>query len=239
MRALLRRASNRAMARNVKQMVLIAVAVAAVVVGAVIVASGSGRDGQRAGPAHSLSTNMAVAARYLGLTTAQLRKELRRHPNVEAVANETDGKSAAGLVAALVSAHEARLRAPSSSLRQKRLAQLRANANAWVTRQRVPAGGAAELTTAARYLGMPPSAVRRQQDGGRSLAQIADTQAGKSADGLIAAIVGEREQRLDAALAGGTVSEKRRAALESSLRRRVAAEVRRKLPRRRETPSNF
>lgn len=57
------------------------------------------------------STTMRAATSYLGLTTVQLRSDLRSGKSLAQVASSTSGKSQAGLVQAIVAARKATLAA--------------------------------------------------------------------------------------------------------------------------------
>jgi hypothetical protein len=77
------------------------------------------RDGRAAG-----KRGLASAAQYLGVSTLQLRHDLRSGMTLAQVASATSGKSEAGLVEALVTAAKAALAARVGS---GKLAQARAN----------------------------------------------------------------------------------------------------------------
>ena len=67
----------------------------------------------------------AAARRYLGIHAAQLRGDLRSGKTLAAIAGSTNGKSEAGLIAALVAARQATLAAEVAS---GRITQAQANA---------------------------------------------------------------------------------------------------------------
>lgn len=133
---------------------MIAVAVAAVLAGSVIAivsASGAGRTpadahvrtGERAGDqSHRGVGSLALAADYLGVSRAQLRRRLRTGATLADIANTTSGKSAGGLIDAIVAAKASRLATaaggadPSTARRSSRLARLRSRVTADV--ERVP-----------------------------------------------------------------------------------------------------
>lgn len=60
-------------------------------------------------------SNLPVSARYLGISTAQLRADLRAGRSLEQIAAATPGRSSAGLIDARVSAREAALAAALAS----------------------------------------------------------------------------------------------------------------------------
>lgn len=77
------------------------------------------RDGRAAG-----KRGLATAARYLGVSTVQLRRDLRSGMTLAQVATATNGKSEAGLVEALVTASRA---AVAARVESGRLTQAKAN----------------------------------------------------------------------------------------------------------------
>jgi hypothetical protein len=223
------------MKQNWKQRAMIGVAVAAVIAGVIVAivtgtghshapvdfaGAGSGRSGSRG--------DLAVAASYLGLTAAQLRSDLRAGRTLASVANATSGRSAAGLIEALVSAEAARLAAAGAggklpkAKESARLARLRKRALAEIIRLR---GAGADPSAAARYLGVTPEQILSERRSGRSLAQIANTTSGKSAAGLIEALVSARKANLVAAVAAGSLRRTNENKLLSTLRQRVTTEV--------------
>jgi hypothetical protein len=223
------------MKQNWKQRAMIGVAVAAVIAGVIVAivtttghshapvnsaGAGSGSSGRRG--------DLAVAASYLGLTGAQLRSDLRAGRTLASVANATSGRSSAGLIEALVSAKAATLDAAKAggklpkAKESARLARFRKRALAEVSR--LPGAGA-DLSAAARYLGVTPEQILSERRSGRSLAQIANTTSGKSAAGLIDALVSARKANLAAAAAAGSLSWANEHKLLSTLRQRVTTEV--------------
>ena len=58
-----------------------------------------------------------------------------------------------------------------------------------------PHGGPGPLTAVSTYLGISQSAIATQLQAGKTLAQIANATSGKSAAGLIAALVADAKQR--------------------------------------------
>jgi hypothetical protein len=219
-----------------KRRVMLAVAAAAVVAGAIVAgvsASGGSHHHTRsaltrgAGPGVPRPSELAAAASYLGITTTQLRKELQSGRTLAQIADATSGRSAAGLIDALVSPKAARLRAavnangPSAARDAKKLTRLRRRVTAKVD----GAVGYPGLSASARYLGVSAAQLLSELHAGRSLAQIANATAGRSAAGLIGARVSAREAQLRAAVASGSITRKTEHALLSGLRARVAGEV--------------
>lgn len=229
------------MRRNRKQRALIGVAAAAVAAGVVVAIATAGHSHAHhrharvssAGAGlggHGSSGDLAVAASYLGLTTAQLNRDLRAGRTLAGVAATTAGKSATGLLDALVNAKAARLGAavadgkpPKPGTRESaRLARLRRRTMAEIDR---PRGAGGDLTLAASYLGLTRDQVLGERRSGRSLAQLADATRGKSAAGLIEALVSARKANLVAAVAAGSLSPARESTQLSTLAERVTAEV--------------
>jgi hypothetical protein len=226
------------MRRNWKYKALIAVAVAALVVGGAtaIARSTSHRDHParpRAALAHLRHSGvLTVAANYLGETRAQLRHELQVHHTLGQLAEATTGHSAAGLVAALASAKATKLKAAvtngklTAAKERADAAALHARAAAAVARPRAVATARGELAIAAGYLGLSSAQLRHEHKSGRSLAEVADARAGKSAAGLIEAIVSHKAEPI-AAAAGVDLSPAHKKMLLAQLRRRVTAAVNR------------
>jgi ribosomal protein S20 len=81
-----------------------------------------------------------------------------------------------------------------------------------------PFGG---LSAATAYLGISDSELRSQLASGKTLAQIAGSTSGKSAAGLIDALVAAQKKELDRAVASGRISHSTADRIESNLRSRV------------------
>src|SRR5207247_1944651 len=84
-----------------------------------------------------------------------------------------------------------------------------------------------DVDTAASYLGVSSSQLAARLAAGQSLAQVADATPGRSASGLINAIVAAKRETLAGARAAGTVTQTRQTALLASLRKRVGRLVKR------------
>jgi hypothetical protein len=226
------------MSRVSKRGLMIAVAVAAVIAGAIVAVVSSGGGGHaraRSGLARARAQaaprrTAEIEAGYLGLTKTQLRSELRSGRSLAQIADATGGRSTTGLVEALVSARAAQLSAEvkakrlSPAAERTRLAHLRRRLTAEL--ERTP--GYSGLPATARYLGVSTAQLRADLHAGRSLAQIAAATPGKSPAGLIDARVSAREATLKAALASAEISRKVERELASGLRPRITAEVERK-----------
>ncbi len=218
------------MKHNPRRNLFLALAVAAVIVGIVVaVSSGGNAHGPRragAGRAPGRAGELAIAARYLGMTRRQLRRRLRVETLAEA-ANTTTGHSAAGLEAALLAAREAQWRAQSLSPTEEaaKAAKARQKIGETLTRRRSPGA----LAVAAGYLGMPEGALHRKLVHGQSLASLAEMKAGTSRSGLIAVILESRAKRIEGALAAHQITKKQERSAIALLKIRVAREVDRTL----------
>jgi hypothetical protein len=180
--------------------------------------------------------DLAVASGYLGLTAAQLRSELRSGRTLAEVAGSLKGRTTGGLIDAILAARRATLQAAvargelSGADERASLATLRGRVSGRVDRVGGygPGGGVSgvpDLISAARYLGVPTVRLREQLLAGRTLARVASATEGKSAGGLIAALITDRRARLAAAVAAGRLTGARERALLAGLGRRVAAEA--------------
>jgi hypothetical protein len=159
--------------------------------------------------AHGPGDDLAAAATYLGTTTSNLLTQLQSGKTLAQIANGTNGKSASGLVDALV-AHEKTEIADAvkgGRLTQAQADQVTANLQQrftdLVNNTRPAHGGPGRfglelLGTAATYLGTTQAALMTQLQSGKTLAQIANATSGKSASGLIDALVAAAKTKLGA-----------------------------------------
>lgn len=180
---------------------------------------------------------LAAAAEYLATERVELRAELRKGSTLARIA-ASKGKSVEGLRAALLATIERRLdaRVKAGKLSEDRKQRILARAparierlvhGAWrpkATRKRALRGGV--LKVAAEYLGTEPRQLVRELRGGRSLAQTTSA-AGKSVDGLKAALRSALASRLHAAVAAGRLTPERRDAALAKLDERIARLVER------------
>jgi hypothetical protein len=204
------------MKRSLKQKLLLGVAVLAVAAGGTMAAVTAARQS----PRHAPHGPLASAAGYLGLSTTQLQSELQSGRSLAQIADATSGKSAAGLIDALVATDRARLSTAIASLPRRVQAQVNR-----------PGGPKARATRrpgpAALYLGITPAALQSQLRAGRSLAQIADATPGRSAAGLIDALVAARKVALAARVAAGRITPAQEQARLAKLQTSVSAAVNR------------
>jgi hypothetical protein len=171
-----------------------ATAAALVTAGAAVAAGHS----HHAAPDGGGPPGLAAAAAYLGLSESALEADLRNGETLAQVANATAGKSAAGLVDALVAD------AKSHGVADP---DLTAHVTAFVNGTGRPDGhgfghGFHDLQVAATYLGLSPDALRSDLESGKTLAQIADATSGKSASGLVDALVAADRTRITAFVDG-------------------------------------
>jgi hypothetical protein len=234
------RGQRSVMAGNRKKTVMIAVAVVAVIAGIVIAVTSSSSHKKKAhqrarvhsgtltGGSQGSQTSqgeIAVAAKYLGVSVSKLRAEMRKGRSLVAIAAAAH-RSPAELVEALVRTRVQRVEAAvaaktvTPAVAKRRIARIRARVEARVARS---ANYLATVAIASKYLGLSTAKVRAELRRGHSLAQIADATAGKSAAGLTAAVIAVRERELSAgasSLAGST-------ALLEALKARAKTEVQR------------
>jgi hypothetical protein len=198
------------MKRRSNQRLFALAAVVAVIVGGTLAAVTIGR-----GASHESHGPLATASSYLGIPASQLRVELRSGKSLAQIANATSGKSSAGLVSALLAAGREKI--------TKAQASLPTRVNALVNRVRVPA----QRPVAASYLGLELGQLTSELRSGKTLAQIANATPGKSAAGLIDAIVAARKPALDARVAAGKLTQAKADARLAKLKSRVASAVNR------------
>jgi hypothetical protein len=192
--------------------------------------SGEANEGGRGEGGRAGLGDVAIAARYLGVSPAQLRASLRSGSSLAVIA-ASRGRSVAGLEQRLVAARIAARRHALSELppQQQQLVRARIQRSVAVSVKRRRLGSqilaGVNLRVAARYLGVKPRGLRTQLSRGRTLAQIAASTPGRNASGLIAALLAARKTLLDRARAAGEIS----AALEqralTRLKSRITASV--------------
>jgi hypothetical protein len=166
----------------------------------------------RGGGPHGPGDDLQAAATYLGTTTADLMTQLQAGKTLAQIASATSGKSTAGLIDALVAAEKTEI---ADAVKANKLTQAQADAITANLTQRFTnlvngvrpdhgpggLGGfggthdfAGPFAAATTYLGISQSALVTQLQSGKTLAQIADAASGKSAAGLIAALVADAKQ---------------------------------------------
>jgi hypothetical protein len=163
--------------------------------GGAVAAGHSPWNGPKSGGA---GPGLADAATYLGISQTELQADLQKGETLAQVADATGGKSAAGLIDALVAAAKAR-GATDADLTAHITALVNGTAPAG---GHGPGGPGPELSAAATYLGISETALRSDLDSGKTLAQIADATSGKSSTGLIDALVAADKTRITALVDG-------------------------------------
>ena len=144
------------------------------------------------GPAGLLGS----AATYLGTTPASLFTQLRSGKTLAQIADATSGKSAAGLIAALLADAKQHLGSNAPSDLEQRVTD-------FVNGKRPTLPGRpgfgrprfSGLDVVTTYLGISNIDLLAQLRAGKTLAQIANATSGKSASGLIAALVADAKTR--------------------------------------------
>lgn len=169
------------------------------------------------GPFGSPNT-LATAAAYIGISEADLRTELQTGQTLAQIA-VAHGKTRDGLIAAL----------SAEATKQITTAVDQPGTNFSGPGGRGGPGGPRAMITndiaaAATYIGTTEADLRTKLQAGQTLAQIA-TAAGKTRDGLIAAMVADGNAKIDAAVAAGTIAAAQATEKRASLTAHVTAEV--------------
>lgn len=240
------------MNRSVKQKLAAGAAVAVVLAGGAVAAvTATGQDQTRTAAAARQSARrvvrrgLAPAASYLGVTLAQLQSDLASGKSLAEVADARSGKSAAGLIEALVAERRQKLVAAAASLTKRVAGEVNRPGGPGS-----PAGSArrpgvhALFATpsrlgfvAASYLGMPAAQLQGDLKSGKTLAEVANATSGKSEAGLIEALVAARRARLGAAVASGSLAAAKASTIDSKLSRRMTRLVTRTPAKRGGAPS--
>jgi len=172
------------------------------------------------GPTANLADNgphgadlYSTAATYIGITVDQLRTELGTTKSLADVA-VAHGKTRDGLIQALMAAEQTNI---ATLVDQKGAPQGRGP------------GGPGErgvigdsFAAAATYLGTTTADLRTKMQAGQTLAQIAAATAGKSRDGLVAALTADAKAKIAAAQAAGTITADQATQLGNGLADRIA-----------------
>jgi hypothetical protein len=201
------------------QLMLVLVGIVALALGGTALAAKGHSQSKRVASAarsdahHGPGDDLDAAAAYLGSTTDALLTQLQAGKTLAQVADATSGKSKAGLIAALVTHEKAEL---VDAVKAGRLTQAQADTIGATLTQRFtdfvngvrPAMGpgghgpghdhGGGIQVAATYLGISLDSLRPQLEAGKTLAQIANATSGKSASGLIDALVADATTRFGA-----------------------------------------
>jgi hypothetical protein len=221
--------------RRVKRRIWVGVALVAVLAGitaaAVMAAQPASKHAHRHAHKHSSSSSsssnarharkksstLATAADYLGVTQAQLRSDLHAGKSLAQVADATSGKSAQGLIQALEAADKHKLTAVAAKLSARVAARVDRTGGSATTHA---------LDAASGYLGLSASRLRSDLHAGETLAQVADSTAGKSEAGLVNAILAARKTALAQEVKDGAIPLARASAVQKRLLERITARVR-------------
>lgn len=163
---------------------------------------------------------VAAAAQYLGTTISRLRADLRSGKSLAQLANESSGKSEAGLIAAVEKAQRPKIAKAVQRIEQRAASQVqkpgspRAHPHIFTLK-----------VDAEHYLGLTAPKLRADERAGKSLAQIAQATPGKSEAGLVQAILAAREQQYRAAVKAGKLSASGESARIAALQKRLGAYV--------------
>ncbi len=203
-----------------------------------------GGPGFGAGPGfgHRRGPGLDAAAKYLGLTEAQLRTQLENGKSLAEVA-KAQGKTVDGLVDALVSGAQTKLDAAvkAGMLTQTQadgmLSELKEHISDFVNGMRpAPSFGqrhgrhrGPSLDAAAKYLGITEAQLRTELENGKSLADVAKAH-GKTAGGLVAAVVAEAKTNVDAAVKAGRLTQAQANEMLSHLTQRITDFVNGRFP---------
>ena len=242
------------MTRSRKSQVAIAVAAASLAGAGAAVAESSHphsnplTHGLRGGPG-GMHDDLSAAATYLGLTESELRTKLEGGKTLAQIANATDGKSAGGLVDALVTAAKKHIEADVTN---GRLTRAQADQIESGLKQRItnrvnstgPPGGRHDrggphgggLDAAATYLGLSESNLLTQLQSGKTLGEIADATSGTSKAGLIAALVAAEKTHLAQAVKDGHLTQAQADAMSANIEARVTDLVNGTMPQRPDGP---
>src|SRR5881409_2836239 len=172
------------------------------------------------GPTANLADNgphgadlYSTAATYIGITVDQLRTELGTTKSLADVA-VAHGKTRDGLIQALMAAEQTNL---ATLVDQK-----------GAPHGRGPGGPGDRgvigdsFAAAATYLGTSTADLRTKMQAGQTLAQIAAATAGKTRDGLVAALTADAKAKIAAAQAAGTITADQATQLGNGLADRIA-----------------
>ena len=171
----------------------------------------------------SKGSYFTAAATYIGITEAQLRTELGTDKSLADIA-VAHGKTRDGLIAALVAAQQQDI----ATLVDRKGIGARPNpANGNGPGPGFGRGpGGSKVTgdpeaAAAAYLGTTEVDLETKLEAGQTLAQVANATAGKSRDGLIAALVNDAKAKIAAAQTAGTITAAQATDLTNALQDRM------------------
>jgi hypothetical protein len=231
------------MNRSLKQKLAAGAAVVVVLVGAAVAAMTASGEGPSYGAAGHPSAHrvvlrqLAPAASYLGVAPAQLESDLASGKTLAQVADATSGKSAAGLIEALIAERRQKLALAAANVTKRVTAEVnrvgvpapRAAGSRALEKGAAPHRDGQRLFAApsrlgfvaASYLGVSAAQLQSELKSGKTLAEVADATSGKSAAGLIQSLVAARQARINAAVASGKLTASKASTIDSKLMRRM------------------
>jgi hypothetical protein len=191
--------------------------------------SGGANDGDASSA--STPSRTVVASGYLGVSPSKLSHRVKTGSSLGQIADATPGKSASGLIDAIVAARASKLKKlglPASTERA-RLARYRERTTYLVERVKAPPTLERDLRAAAAYLGLTNRELHTQLQEGKTLAQLTEaTAAGKTVAGLTKAILSVREERLKVLLSEHQLTKAEENKARAELPALVASELRHK-----------
>ncbi|HET7137336.1 MAG TPA: hypothetical protein VFI04_03195 [Gaiellaceae bacterium] len=206
--------------------------------------SGAGTPG---GPFGDHGGDLAAAATYLGISQSDLMTQLRTGKTLAQVAEATSGKTAGGLVNALVAVAQAQL---AQAVTDGKLTRAQADRIQQDLKQRTtdrvnhtgPGPGDRHhgpddaLAAAATYLGSSQTDLMTQLRSGKTIGEIADGTAGKSKSGLVSALVAQEKNELAQAVKDGRLTQAQADRVTAGLEDRITHLVDGDFPRRPDGP---
>ena len=208
----------------------IALAPSLVSTAAAQIAGGADQTVQHRGPGGA--DLFQAAADFIGITVDQLRTEMGTNKSMADVAI-AHGKTRDALIAALSTAQSVKL---AELVDQKGFPQRPGAGGMGPGFSGGPGFGGHgfakgdHLQAAATYLGISTNDLQTQLRSGKTLAEIAAATAGKTKDGLIAALVADETAQIDKAVADGKISADQAAKIKTGLTERVTQMVERSGP---------
>ena len=168
--------------------------------------------------------SLATAATYIGITEAALRTELQTGKTLAEIA-VAHGKTRDGLIAALSAEATKQI---TTAVDQPGTTFTDRGGRGGPGGVHGGPGGVRgvmnDIAAAAAYIGTTEADLRTKLQAGQTLTQIA-TAAGKTRDGLIAAMVADGNAKIDAAVSAGTITAAQAAEKKAALTAHVTAEV--------------
>ena len=157
---------------------------------------------------------LSVAATYIGISEADLRTALQSGKSLAQVAVD-NGKTRDGLIAALTQAATTRI---GTFVDQTN--PFPQGGPGGPGRGGMFGFGGDEMTVVTGYLGVAQADLQTQLQSGKTLADVANATAGKSADGLIQALVAAETKEIDDAVTAGKITAAQATQMKANLTQR-------------------